>query len=807
MSAGALGLHLVRPDSRSHNLVLELAAGRAVHVPEPDLLGLLQVREPLVPRGVAPTDLSLGRLAVDWFHNHAGLIGDIKGDRVQTLISELRRYILPFILETEAQFGEDARTVASWRFQDGTRFAQMLAGRRTALLPAATVAGDLLGRTGLGSLWLTLPEAGAVSHGGSAAVRRAINHGRLAVQHTATGQKVLFAAHLRAAGLLIEKGQTNGAAQGDSSDEPWGLGRETAKRIIGDLKHVFRHAQNNRAHLNLDPTQFKSIKALDKDRMRQVNTPRMYLIPEVIQLCEHRGPVHQLVLWIQRLAGLRVAEVFGLLVSDVFVRDGRTWLSVTKQGGGLALVRDENGDLVQVEGKPDPKTDESNRVIPLCALLAKLVDDVIGIFHTDVNTGLVALDARLVPGLQDENTGGMQAYLDALAAAGKATNIDTASVMSHDFRRSLTTDLRSEGINDRIAEPYLGHAIGRRLGPTVHDGYDLGPFDTELALAADAVDRIVVTAVGAIDLRIPTSKRHSFGTGRTGIEHARVALRDCGWQVSRGTRRVDAAAPTPHGDDEADRDLNACGDLLEPKDVASALGIAVVTARRWMREGMIPAHQVQWQTRPVWVAYAADVEAVKVANESGITIDDLALELGWTYHQVWTAVRGGRANGKTGARIVLTDAEADALRAVAAAQDAVLDTQVTRRQAAETLQLPASSMQTLARRGAFTGETTSARTGNVQIPIAEVTGFAAKNPTQPRPKGADRAIPVKRAQLALGITRSEMTNLVTSRRLRATEINRRQHVSLSTLTEYASGRPAMTDGGLALAAEDWPEYP
>lgn len=808
MSGQAFGLQLLEQDDHGLEALAELVAGRAVYVPQPDLLRLFERRGTLLSHDVEPDDLSLGMLALDWIHHHVAVIRDIKGDRVRTLISVFQRYILPFVIETEARFAIDRRVVASWRFADGTGFALMLAGRRENLLPAATVAGDLLGRTGLGAIWLTLTDAGAVSHGGAAAVRRAIEHGRVAVQRTPHGQKVLFAADLRRAGLLIEKGQTCRADfEEEAEDEPWGLARETAKRIIGDLKQVFHHAQNNGAQLKLAPERIRSSKTLDKDLMRAANPPRMYLFPEVVQLCEHLGPIHQLVLWIQRLAGLRVAEVFGLLVSDIAERDGRTWLSVTKQGGCLALVRDENGDLQQIEGKPDPKTKESNREIPACSPLAKLVHDAIAIFHTDPATGDVRLDARLVPGLRDEDSGGMQAYMDALRAAGEAAGIDTESVMSHDFRRSLTTDLRGAGIDDRIAEPYFGHLIGRRQGPTVHDGYDLGPSPAELCLVADAVDRIVVREIGDIDLRIPTSKRHSFGTGRTEADHWRAALRDCGWQLARGTQAVGIAGPAPSVSVAAACEPEPCGELLDVQGVASALGIAVVTARKQMREGKIPAHQVKWGARLVWVAYASDVEGVQAARESGITIDDLALELGWTYHHVWTVVRGGRANGKTGARILLTDAEADAVRTVAAAQDAVLDTQVTRRQAAETLQLPASSMQTLARRGAFPGETTSARTGNVQIPVAEVTGFAAKNPTQPRPKGADRAIPVKRAQLALGITRSDMTDLVTSRRLRATEINRRQHVSLSTLTEYASGRPAMTDGVLALAAEDWPEYP
>jgi hypothetical protein len=80
---------------------------------------------------------------------------------------------------------------------------RVLSGERP--LPAATVAGDLLKRRGIGCLFLCHDDAATVTDGGATALEVTLASGTVAL-HTdvRTGEAIIRAADLRAAGVLIE---------------------------------------------------------------------------------------------------------------------------------------------------------------------------------------------------------------------------------------------------------------------------------------------------------------------------------------------------------------------------------------------------------------------------------------------------------------------------------------------------------------------------------------------------------------------------------------------------------------------------
>lgn len=70
-------------------------------------------------------------------------------------------------------------------------------------------------------------------------------------------------------------------------------------------------------------------------------------LPECARIAARLHPVHQLVLWLQRVMALRLSEAFGVLVDDVVDLGGTGLLLVRGQGGRLFRVRDDRGEVVR----------------------------------------------------------------------------------------------------------------------------------------------------------------------------------------------------------------------------------------------------------------------------------------------------------------------------------------------------------------------------------------------------------------------------------------------------------------------------
>ena len=552
-----------------------------------------------------------------------------------------------------------------------------------------------------------------------------------------TGTTVVMALHLRLAGLLHEP------------PTPHGLARSTATEVLRLMNQTLVRARTHGADIRF-ALKLNAIEPLTNRRVRAVKQPSGYTSVATIRTVNAEMPVvGQVALWVARLTGARIGEIFGLLVSD-FARDteGRAWLTITKQGGKSSKVRDEEGRLVTQNSKDGTKTEAGKRTIPIPGLLAELLDRLIEVFHTDPVTGLPQLTNRLIPGVGKEDASGQSSARDWLNDAVKATGVHSFGF--HDQRDALITDLKNAGIDERLAHYYAGH---EHPDATIQDRhYDLGPNRALLHPVADVM-AVILIGEGIADLRVPTTAREQWGTTTRAHERAQEiheALVEQGWRT--------------------DGQESAGGRVLSVKEVAARLEKAETHTRRLMSSGTIRAHQRPWGTRQVWVAYERDVDAYQqTITRPGI--EDLATEAGWTYHQVFHLLHELRllpAEHVKGHQVRLDPDAVAAFRAEAARRCQVLAGAMSLAQAAETLDMPVTSVETLLNRKML--EPTEGPTGARRrwVTVRSVEAYQAQFPTPAAPgPAADEPLLLTTTETRrlLKLTRHEVTRLTSIRQL------------------------------------------
>ena len=136
---------------------------------------------------------------------------------------------------------------------------------------------------------------------------------------------------------------------------------------------------------------------------------------------------------------------------------------------------------------------------------------------------------------------------------------------------------------------------------------------------AHAIDAMIDESIGT--LLVPTIKRVPRARAKT---HPR-------WMAQAQTV-VDAAGWTDEGGTADDP-------LCDTGRVASELGIAHVTARRWMRDGTVPCVTITRQGRQARLARLGDVWALRDRLADRILLPELALELQMRYHELYQLAR------------------------------------------------------------------------------------------------------------------------------------------------------------------------
>jgi len=173
--------------------------------------------------------------------------------------------------------------------------------------------------------------------------------------------------------------------------------------------------------------------------------------------------IHQTVLWLLRLGGLRISESYGLCVANFFLDpDGDGFLVAQAQGGRPFRERADDGQVTMTNRKESGKTDSAYRLIALPAPMTALLCRVIEVFHT-ASDGSIDPLARLVPVIRAEG-GGQGGFRDALRAAAAVVggpDDEDAYVVPHDLRKSFATDLAwSAEVSGLVARRTMGHRAG-----------------------------------------------------------------------------------------------------------------------------------------------------------------------------------------------------------------------------------------------------------------------------------------------------------------------------------------------------------
>lgn len=562
-----------------------------------------------------------------------------------------------------------------------------------------------------------------------------------------------------------------------------GLAKSTADNVLGLLAAILRHAQA--CGITLVGNPMAGISAVEPDdavRARRRAQPRYVPLHLARAIAAELSVVQQYTFWLERFVGVRISEAFGLLVGDVVdFGEGNSGALVLDKQGGRSFLVDRAGSTVTVAHKPGMKTEQSVRIVKIAESVMELTRFVIDAFHTDPSTGAVDLHARLIPGLQDADRGGQSAHRTALAIAVHDAGIDPArygKITPHTQRADLITDVGTGGkLDSALQRRYFGHLAGS-------DEHDRAYFRDRIDITAEALtvwDPVVSQIQARIDrdlggtLLVPTERREQFGDGHRAqrrLDFAYATLAAAGWHREAQTGEAE--------------DRRA---LLTPEQAAPLLGCTPGTARRWMREGRLPARLVLRGQRQIWVTTADAVAKHLAWLRETPTITELAAELGLGYHQLYALMRqlGIEAvQGAKGADIRLSESDVAAIKAELDRRADLGERAMPVALVAERLRLPVLAVETLIRQGVLDidHEASTPRRRHVTVDSVHAYEQSFARGACLVPEDAP-ALPDVEVRAITGLTRPMLAHLVTTRVLRAVSRNRRRHITVDSVRTWA----------------------
>ena len=265
---------------------------------------------------------------------------------------------------------------------------------------------------GDGCRGLSVKEAMTRAERSEATVRRALRHGQLpGARRGPDGRWLIPIADVRAS-LLPQ------------ASELRAVGRSYARSILWAHAKILDWGRSIGWEI---PDFARDVNALTPhdDVVRKkpdTQLRRPLSVAEIARVASHLHVVHQLVLWLMRVLGLRISEAFGPHVGDI-VDFGEVGLAVIhRQGGRPFLTRTRTG-VETTHSKGTLKRAASYRVIVIPGTLMAALRVAVETFHTDPTTGVVDLGARLVPWIAREG-GGQSGFRSALGAALRKEGFD-----------------------------------------------------------------------------------------------------------------------------------------------------------------------------------------------------------------------------------------------------------------------------------------------------------------------------------------------------------------------------------------------
>lgn len=561
-----------------------------------------------------------------------------------------------------------------------------------------------------------------------------------------------------------------------------GLALTTSSAKLAALRQILDFAQANGVPLAGDP--MRGITAVAPDprvALTQCKAPKRHLAMEQsYSIATGLSVVQQLVFWLTRILGMRIGETFGPQVGDVvdFGEKRGGAIVLERQGGRRFLLRGDDGILTTTATKAKLKNPQSVRAISIPWQMMEMIRVVIDAFHTDPTTGQVDLQARLVPGLHNSSSSGQQAHRAALNCAVAAAGIDEDTygrITPHRQRASLITDLSRAGVPEVLARRFVGHLAG-------HDEHSRAYLFDPAHLSTDAaeawqplvtvLEQLIDTKLGGT-LMVPTPHQDFFGATNplnSRRDYIFATLAAAGWYVE------------PHTEDAEP--------LVGTLKVAAALGIAESTANRWMRTRQVPARHVHRDGREVWGMRQADLDAEVARRRQRPAIEQLAKELGVTYHQLYTRMQMNGIRGEQACRrgdIRLTQHDAQVLRAEHQRRGEVQKKYMPLNVVAVELGVPVLTIETLVRRGVLQLAEQEA-TGRLRLVTrASVAAYAEqRTPPLTPPSPECPAVSDDCARRITGLTRPSLSSMVLAGVFVAVTRERRRYITEESIEAWAS---------------------
>ena len=351
-------------------------------------------------------------------------------------------------------------------------------------------------------------------------------------------------------------------------------------------------------------------------------------------------------MWIQRILGLRVAEVFGLRLGDFYDLGELAVLDVRRQGGRSFWVRGENDRPVKVGHKDSTKTSAGQRTLVIPRQLAEVLRTYIRAYHIDPVSGTMDLERRLIVGLRQPNHSGVGAYASALKSAFVAAGLGPLDIEfsagSHHLRKSLSTDIRYQTkVAEAIRSEWIGHRLtGQGGGATITmTTYTLKmPVLEPLKEAAREIETLIETA--GCRLLVPSTKKPGYALGHYLLEPT--------WQqhVTDVLAEAEAASLNEH--------------FLTVAEAASLLKVAEGTVRRLIRAGTLESVQVACPeaSQPRYLLDPEKVEAWRNTVNARLSVAEASSELGIHIATFYRAIHKGLVNvEREGTRLYVRQSE------------------------------------------------------------------------------------------------------------------------------------------------------
>lgn len=533
--------------------------------------------------------------------------------------------------------------------------------------------------------------------------------------------------------------------------QPVGLSQPVIADALWALRGVLAFARaTGIVASGFDPTDGLVAPAPDPARARTkppTCPPRPLTLPECARIAAHLHPVHQLTLWLQRVMGLRISEAFGLLVDDVIDHGDTGLLLVHGQGGRAFRVREPDGSIATVWHTEQLKTAAAHRALVIPTRMLELLRVAIEAFHTDSDTGDPRPVAPLVPGLRVADRAGQLAFRQAFARAAAVEGLSSADlgfrVSPHLLRKSVATDIAwHAGIPDAVRRRFMGHRAADDVYGRIYtlDHPDLAP----MVDVAQAIDAMIDDSIGT--LLVPTAHRVHWAhahPNRQRADDVRNAIDAAGWTLEPGTP-----------DDP----------LCDTRRVASELGIAPTTARRWMHDGTLPCTTTSGRGRQQRRVCLSDVWSLRDRLADRILLPDLAVELGVRYHEIYqTARRMGLdlQRHPTSRQIEIPSEAAQRLRQEHERVKALHARSMKIAAAARELAVVVSTVGLMAKRGDLDLDAETDSSGARFVTRASVDRFRRNGVPKPRTRPLDgAAVPLAEVIRFTGRSRTELLDLV-----------------------------------------------